>query len=115
MITVVISAKTIIDARFDGQFVLKPIADISVFVSQNFIRTEAISAAYQNIKIYVEGKLIDPRDAKGNVYHKAQQVARCGNAVCPPMAAAMVRANMPQWCEGVNISTMEELKGAVAI
>lgn len=28
----------------------------------------------------------------------AEQVARCGNAVCPPIPAALVRANLPELC-----------------
>lgn len=55
------------------------------------------------------------RDAEGKPYGKTKQVARCGNMVCPPMAAAMVRANFPEWCKGVDISTMAELKKAVAV
>ena len=42
-------------------------------------------------------------------------MARCGNAVPPPFAAALVRANLPEWCAGVEISTMEELERAVAV
>lgn len=34
------------------------------------------------------------RDARGNPVTKVAQVARCGNSVCPPMAEALVRANM---------------------
>lgn len=55
------------------------------------------------------------RDYQGNVYGKSKQVARCGNAVPPPFATALVRANLPEWCAGVKISTMEELERAVAI
>ncbi|MBR4308575.1 MAG: DNA cytosine methyltransferase [Oscillospiraceae bacterium] len=55
------------------------------------------------------------RVTDGKPYGKAKQVARCGNMVCPPLAEAMVRANFPEWCEGVCISTMEELKKAVAV
>ena len=33
------------------------------------------------------------RDYMGKEYGKTKQVARCGNAVCPPMAEAVVRAN----------------------
>lgn len=33
-------------------------------------------------------------DADGKPYGKTQQMARCGNAVCPPVACALVRANM---------------------
>lgn len=40
------------------------------------------------------------RDYMGNVYGKSKQVARCGNAVPPPFAAALVRANLPEWCGG---------------
>lgn len=55
------------------------------------------------------------RDYQGNVYGKSKQVARCGNAVPPPFATALVRANLQEWCEGVEISTMEELEKAVAV
>lgn len=48
------------------------------------------------------------RDYLGNAYPKSKQVARCGNAVCPPLAEAMVRANLPEWC-GEKIATMEQL------
>lgn len=48
------------------------------------------------------------RDYLGNAYPKSKQVARCGNAVCPPMAEAVVRANLPEWC-GEKITTMEHL------
>ena len=53
------------------------------------------------------------RDYTGRDYPKTEQVARCGNAVCPPMAAAVVRANMPEW--SMTITTMAELMRAVAI
>ena len=54
------------------------------------------------------------RDYKGNSYGKSKQVARCGNAVPPPFAAALVRANLPEWC-GAEIRTMEELEKVVAV
>lgn len=34
------------------------------------------------------------RDAQGRPVTKTAQVARCGNSVCPPIAEALVRANM---------------------
>ena len=37
-------------------------------------------------------------DADGKPYPKSEQVARCGNAVCPPIPAALVRANLPEMC-----------------
>lgn len=41
--------------------------------------------------------LID-HDYKGTKYPKSAQVARCGNAVPPPFAEALVRANLPELC-----------------
>ncbi|MBR1494847.1 MAG: DNA cytosine methyltransferase [Acidaminococcaceae bacterium] len=38
------------------------------------------------------------RDADGNKYPKFAQVARCGNAVPPPFAEALTRANLPEYC-----------------
>lgn len=37
-------------------------------------------------------------DADGKAYSKSEQVARCGNAVCPPIPTALVRANLPELC-----------------
>lgn len=54
------------------------------------------------------------RDYLGNEYKKSAQVARCGNAVCPPMATALVRANLPEWC-GAEITTMAQLTDCVAV
>ena len=54
------------------------------------------------------------RDYEGNKYKKSAQVARCGNAVCPPVASALVRANLPEWC-GVTITTMAQLMDCVAV
>ena len=38
-------------------------------------------------------------DADGKPYPKSEQVARCGNAVCPPIPTALVRANLPEFCK----------------
>lgn len=46
---------------------------------------------------FPEDYIID-RDDKGNPYPRAEQVKRCGNAVCPPIPAALVRANLPELC-----------------
>lgn len=54
------------------------------------------------------------RDYTGKPYPKTQQVARCGNAVCPPMAKAVVKANLPEWCR-YTITTMAELERVVAV
>lgn len=46
---------------------------------------------------FPEWYIID-RDYMGNRYAKDKQVARCGNAVPPPFAEALVRANLPEMC-----------------
>ena len=38
------------------------------------------------------------KDFEGKTYPKTAQVARCGNAVPPPFAEALVRANLPEMC-----------------
>lgn len=47
---------------------------------------------------FPEDYIID-HDADGRPYGKAKQVARCGNAVTPPVPAALVRANLPEECQ----------------
>lgn len=54
------------------------------------------------------------RDYLGNRYVKSDQVARCGNAVPPPFAAALVRANFPEWCSQPALQTMQQVQNAVA-
>lgn len=54
------------------------------------------------------------RDWTGREYKKIDQVARCGNAVCPPLAEALVRANMPEWC-GKKITTMAQFEDSVSV
>lgn len=54
------------------------------------------------------------KDYTGKAYPKSQQVARCGNAVCPPMAKALVIANLPEYCV-VDLKTMLELTNRIAI
>jgi DNA (cytosine-5)-methyltransferase 1 len=38
-------------------------------------------------------------DFEGKEYPKTAQVARCGNAVPPPFATALVKANLPEICK----------------
>lgn len=47
---------------------------------------------------FPEWYIID-RDYRGVKYAKDKQVARCGNAVPPPFAEALVRANLPELCQ----------------
>ncbi|EAO2313175.1 DNA cytosine methyltransferase [Salmonella enterica subsp. enterica serovar Senftenberg] len=52
---------------------------------------------------FPEWYVID-RDFRGVKYAKDKQVARCGNAVPPPFAEALVRANLPELCQAKEIA-----------
>lgn len=54
-------------------------------------------------------------DCYGKAYPKSAQVARCGNAVPPPFATALARANVPEWCTGKSFQTMAEWADYVAV
>lgn len=53
-------------------------------------------------------------DVNGKPYSKSEKVERCGNAVCPAVSEALVRANFPERC-CKKITTMAELDNAVAV
>lgn len=46
---------------------------------------------------FPEDYIID-HDSAGKAYPRSEQVRRCGNAVCPSIPAALVRANLPELC-----------------
>lgn len=46
-------------------------------------------------------------DYTGRTYPRAEQVKRCGNAVCPPIPAAMVKANLPELCVAKRIGNIK--------
>lgn len=41
-------------------------------------------------------------DYTGKKYPKSEQVRRCGNAVCPPIPATLVKCNLPELCVAVR-------------
>ena len=45
-------------------------------------------------------------DYTGKTYPRSEQVKRCGNAVCPPIPAALVRANLPELCVAERMPNM---------
>lgn len=53
-------------------------------------------------------------DVNGKRYSRAAQIARCGNAVPPPFAEALVRANLPELC-GQRFGNMAQLRKEIAI
>ena len=51
-----------------------------------------------NAQGFPEDYVIDV-DTNGTPYPKSQQVAKCGNAVTPPVSKALVMANLPEYCK----------------
>ena len=47
------------------------------------------------------------RDYAGKNYPRSEQVRRCGNAVCPPIPAALVKANLPELCRCKRTRNMQ--------
>lgn len=96
----------------ENELILLVIGGVAYYIADISMRMLTPRELY-NAMGFPTDYIID-RDYMGNEYKKTAQVARCGNAVCPPMAEAMVRANMPEWC-GKKINTMEELEREVAM
>ena len=46
-------------------------------------------------------------DYTGKTYPRSEQVRRCGNAVCPPIPAALVKANLPEMCVAERMPNMQ--------
>lgn len=80
---------------------------------ENFCRQEP-EFAQAIVQGFAPDYIIDFVDpSTGKDYSKAAKVARVGNSVSPPMAEAVVRANLPEWC-GRKIGTMAEFKKIVS-
>lgn len=98
-------------AMAEDEIILLIIGGIAYFIADILLRMLTPRELY-NAMGFPEDYIID-RDHLGKPYPKSKQVARCGNAVCPPMAEAMVRANFPEYC-CVVINTMAQFHEAVA-
>nr|WP_319942163.1 DNA cytosine methyltransferase [Rhodopseudomonas infernalis] len=75
----------------EREFVTLTIAGIEVVISDLGLRMFVPPELFR-AQGFPDSYIID-RDAAGRPITKTQQVAKCGNSVCPPMAAALVRAN----------------------
>ena len=96
----------------DDEILLLEIGGVRYFIADILLRMLTPRELY-NAMGFPPDYIID-RDYLGNEYGKAKQVARCGNAVPPPFATALVRANLPEWC-GEWITTMKHLTDVIAV
>ena len=96
----------------ENEVILLIVGGIPFYIRDILLRMLAPRELY-NAMGFPPDYIID-HDYTGREYKKTSQVARCGNAVCPPMAEAVVRANLPEWCGG-KIETMEQLRRTVAV
>ncbi|MBR2047109.1 MAG: DNA cytosine methyltransferase [Oscillospiraceae bacterium] len=96
----------------DDEIILLLIRGVAYYIADITLRMLTPRELY-NAMGFPADYIID-RDWTGREYKKTDQVARCGNAVCPPMAYAMVWANFPEWRTG-RIETMEQFHEAVAV
>ncbi len=58
--------------------------------------------------------VIDIERHIGKKYSEAKQIARLGNAVCPPVATALIRANCPEMAYKRPLRTVAELERAMS-
>lgn len=81
----------------DDAVILFSVAGVQYFMADIGLRMLTPRELYR-ANGFPEDYIID-RDYTGHAYSKTKQVARCGNAVPPPFAEALVRANLPEWCK----------------
>ncbi len=96
----------------DGEVILFDIDGAWYFIADVGLRMLTPRELYR-ANGFPEDYIID-RDFTGKAYGKSKQVARCGNAVPPPLAMALVQANLPEWC-GEKIAAMREFEARVSI
>lgn len=94
----------------DDEVLLLNIRGAWYFISDIGLRMLTPRELY-NAQGFPADYIID-RDCYGNKISRSAQVARCGNSVCPPMAEAMVRANL-QECQNQIYASMDELHRAM--
>lgn len=91
----------------DDEVLIIEIDNIAYFIADIGLRMLEPKELYKAMGFPAD-YIID-HDYTGKAYPKNKQVARCGNAVPPPFATALVRANWPERCKGLNITDMAQL------
>ena len=101
-----------------GQDIEKPLDTVTTKDRFGLVTIEGVD--YQIVDIGL--RMLEPRelygcqgfpddyiidhDYTGKTYPRSEQVKRCGNAVCPPIPAAMVRANLPELCVAERVGNL---------
>lgn len=101
-----------------GQDIEKPLDTVTTKDRFGLVTIEGVD--YQIVDIGL--RMLEPRelygcqgfpddyiidhDYTGKTYPRSEQVRRCGNAVCPPIPAALVRANLPELCVAERMPNM---------
>lgn len=102
-----------------GQDIEKPLDTVTTKDRFGLVTIEGVD--YQIVDIGL--RMLEPRelygcqgfpddyiidhDYTGKTYPRSEQVRRCGNAVCPPIPAALVRANLPELCVAERMPNMK--------
>ena len=102
-----------------GQDIEKPLDTVTTKDRFGLVTIEGVD--YQIVDIGL--RMLEPRelygcqgfpddyiidhDYTGKTYPRSEQVRRCGNAVCPPIPAALVRANLPEMCVAERMPNMQ--------
>lgn len=102
-----------------GQDIEKPLDTVTTNDRFGLVTIEGVD--YQIVDIGL--RMLEPRelygcqgfpddyiidhDYTGKTYPRSEQVRRCGNAVCPPIPAALVRANLPELCVAERMPNMQ--------
>ncbi len=109
-----------------GQSVAEPLDTITTHDRFGLVTIQGVD--YQIVDIGL--RMLEPRELygcqgfptdyiidhgyDGKKYSRSEQVKRCGNAVCPPIPAALVKSNLPELCVAErmpNMSIGEEQTG----
>lgn len=96
----------------DDEVLLIGIGGIWYFIADIGLRMLTPRELY-NANGFPPDYIID-HDDQGKPYPVSKQVARCGNAVPPPFATALIRANAPEYCV-IDITTMAQLNSLIAV
>lgn len=99
-------------AIYDDEILLLKINGSWYFISDIGLRMLTPRELYDAMG-FPHDYIID-RDVKGNAITRGDQVARCGNAVCPAVAEALARANLEE-CSTVTFLSMKDLMNHIAV